>query len=233
MDVTNETIDKLLSLAPANIIEVDGLKYSDKLITPVKTPLTERLEFSTLEGLVDFAKSEKFPVQSFIVHITSPTNVVICDDKLDEWGRRKVYASANAIGCDFKFGLYYSVEEFIIKLSTQFDQAGSDIVKLLALVGNVREENVRQTRDDGIAQEVVVRKGAKFENAEIPRLVALAPYRTFREIEQPRSPFMPRAKDGPQFALFDAVGDLWKLQAVNEIKYYLADKFGNGVLILR
>lgn len=63
----------------------------------------------------------------------------------------------------------------------------------------------------------------------MPNPVYLAPYRTFREVTQPLSPFVLRMKQGregglPTVALFEADGGKWKLDAIAFIRDFLREK---------
>ena len=59
----------------------------------------------------------------------------------------------------------------------------------------------------------------------VPNPVALVPFRTFIEVEQPESKFVFRVKDGPQMGLFEADGGEWRLAAMLRIKEYLEGSF--------
>lgn len=51
-------------------------------------------------------------------------------------------------------------------------------------------------------------------------------YRTFMEIEQPESEFVFRARKAdslPHFALFEADGGAWRIEAMKRIKAYLEE----------
>lgn len=55
----------------------------------------------------------------------------------------------------------------------------------------------------------------------MPNPVVLAPYRTFTEVEQPKSPFVFRIRqtgDEVQAALFAADADAWKREAIANIR---------------
>lgn len=70
---------------------------------------------------------------------------------------------------------------------------------------------------------------ARVEEISVPNPVFLAPFRTFREITQPLSPFVLRMKQGregglPTVALFEADGGKWKLDAIQFIRDYLEGK---------
>ena len=64
------------------------------------------------------------------------------------------------------------------------------------------------------------------EQVEIKPYVNLAPYRIFPECQQIFSKFIFRAKVGdnmtPQLMLTEADGGLWKVDAINEVRRFLA-----------
>ncbi|MDR2054492.1 MAG: hypothetical protein LBQ10_01270 [Desulfovibrio sp.] len=49
----------------------------------------------------------------------------------------------------------------------------------------------------------------------------LRPYRTFNEVEQPVSPFVFRAQEGPRFALIEADNGAWESVAMKSIKEFM------------
>jgi len=124
----------------------------------------------------------------------------------------------------FPWGRFIDPEEFIIRAQSQFVET-EDLAKIRAIVGNVKSEEVFQFSDDGISQQVTAKTGiARVENVVLPPRVKLAPYRTFVEIEQPISEFIFRAKkanETPNFALFEADGGAWRIEAMKRIKAYL------------
>lgn len=101
---------------------------------------------------------------------------------------------------------------------------------LLKVVGNVKEENVRETGDNGIAQAVTIKTGvASAADVLVPNPVSLAPYRTFLEVEQPASSFIFRMKDGPSGAIFEADGGAWRNQAIANVREYLATELESEI----
>jgi hypothetical protein len=70
--------------------------------------------------------------------------------------------------------------------------------------------------------------------ALVKGLVRLAPWRTFREVAQPVSSFLFRvqkAGDLPQFALFEADGSAWKLEAVANIARMLSAGVTEAIVV--
>lgn len=62
---------------------------------------------------------------------------------------------------------------------------------------------------------------AKLNDVVVPNPVTLAPYRTFPEIEQPKSKFIFRMQSGPTATLFEADGGAWRNEAMKNIKVWL------------
>ena len=99
--------------------------------------------------------------------------------------------------------------------------------------------SVRETKDDGVAQEVSTSRGVHVLSASrVPNPVFLKPFRTFLEVEQPESGFVLRMKPGgpgqekPQIALFECDGGRWEVQAVESIAAWLTEQVP-GVAVIR
>ncbi|MNI88466.1 hypothetical protein D3C73_1457690 [compost metagenome] len=108
---------------------------------------------------------------------------------------------------------------------------------MLRLVGNIKEQQIRSTGDDGISQAVTTSGGVKLVTDEkVPNPVQLKPFRTFVEVPQPVCSFVFRLQDGPRAAIFEADGGAWKLQAIASIKEYLyqalEDEIKDGKVVI-
>jgi len=204
---------------------------------PPRDPVPTTLKINTLTGLIDYVVKGADAVvgdeRGLMVHIVSERQVDVISGVFGRGWQRRSYASATADAVlsksDFRFGEFYDCESFVIKLLSLFeDFEGRSAV--LKIVGNIKEENVRQTGDDGVTQTVTARSGiARVEEVPVPNPVFLAPFRTFREVTQPLSPFVLRMKQGregslPTVALFEADGGKWKLDAIQFIREYLSGK---------
>lgn len=211
---------------------------------PAPTPLA----LTTLTGLVDYleANPDGLAKDGLIVHVASPTSVVLLtslESKADApagsvWSlvNRWSHAVANYAPPNAGLGDFMDSERFVILLQALFFRT-DDREKVLGLVGNLKEEAVRQTEDDGITQTVTARAGLVTSAAvQVPNPVQLAPYRTFTEVAQPISKFILRlrsagAGERPQCGLFEADGGAWKAEAIQTVKDYLVGKLP-GVTIL-
>ena len=91
--------------------------------------------------------------------------------------------------------------------------------------GNIQAGTTANYDDDGVSQKTTIKSGiANKTDVIVPNPVALRPYRTFAEIEQPESNYVFRIKDsenGPAFKLVEADGGLWKNATMKKIKEYL------------
>ncbi len=233
-----EAIDRVIELARTEIIDVATRKYSTKKLEPVYDPVPQRLHLSTLTSLADYVEANFDQLESpFKVHIESPTLIRLLSELHGHFQQRTVFVEASHNEpSQFKPGTYYDLETFCILLRTSFVPT-QFIEDLLRVFGNVKGEAVAQWSDDGISQTVQARKGiALVEDVKVPSPVILEPYRTFREIAQPESPYIVRVKSNegkpPSVALFECEGEQWRLRAVDAIKSYLEKSLPDGTIIL-
>jgi len=231
-------IEKILSLAVVDRFCVSGRDYTSQTIHPVLEPTPDVLGVNTLTGFVDFFKGcEGDRGDDAVVHVESHEQVSLRSPLVGAFSQRKRFLVAKASPCSFPFGQYQALEEFIIALQSRFVDT-EDVGKILKVVGNLEDSDVRRYTDDGVSQGVVAKVGiAKVDNVPVPRIVRLAPYRTFLEIDQPRSIFLLRmrpGKDGapPSCALFEADGGKWKNEAIRGIKAYLVKQLPAKTVIL-
>lgn len=197
----------------------DANKASLKELYPI--PYANSLEVNSLTGLVDYLKSRPDCLFSpLILHVESPILVKVLSP-LNEDRKRECLVYAKAILDNFPFSRFMDSESFIINIMSLFDRT-DDAEAIRACASSLRIEGGADIKDDGTSQVVAVKQGATVQQAKVPSPAILRPYRTFLEIEQPESPFIFRVNDRADCALFDADGGLWKYEAMNNIKEYLA-----------
>lgn len=180
------------------------------------------LGVKTLTSLVDYIKSnEGRPITKSYLHVEDEETVSLFSG-LDSKGYRERLITASAIVPRFEYEHFHDAEELIISLQSTFTKTG-DRDLLLKVIGNIKEENVRNTGDTGFSQAVTIQSGvASADDVKVPNPVTLAPYRTFLEVEQPSSEFIFRMKDGPRGAIFEADGGAWRNAAIANVRDYLA-----------
>lgn len=218
-----EALEYLVKLGNIETYNIGDSVYSSQKLNLVPDSQPSLLQVRSLSGLIEYLKSNfdrDDLSENKMVHIISPTEVIAFSTFNRDYQRNE-YIKANAMLPSFSFDRWYDSEEFIIKLQSAFVK-NKDRDIMLKVVGNIKEENVRQVGDDGVSQAVVAKTGvATAGNVLVPNPVVLAPYRTFVEVDQPESDFIFRMKNGPSCALFEADGGGWKLTAMKNIKEYL------------
>src|SRR5574343_1536392 len=105
-----EAIEKILKLAPANLLTIDGRQYSDKVLHPCLEPTVPTLTVNTLNGLVEFFVANLGEElgdcrKNVFIHVLSPTEVRICSDAGGPFHQRNVHVIANRVEYDvYPFG---------------------------------------------------------------------------------------------------------------------------------
>lgn len=230
MTINKETVDRLFELAleagDKKVISNDAGNFTVGADGRVTRLLPENLSkdyvsVSTLTGIVDLIKhSNELSNKKLFVQITRPNEVRVMG-ALDEFGRRELLFISLAQLPDISFDQFMSSEYLNIMLQSQFVETDDRNI-LLKVIGNLKEETVSNTNDDGVSQGVTIKSGvASVAKVKVPNPVILAPYRTFNEVEQPESKFIFRMHEGMQGAIFEADGGAWKNEALQNIKVFL------------
>ncbi|OVE34822.1 hypothetical protein CCZ20_24535 [Priestia aryabhattai] len=218
-----EAFEYIVGLGNKKVVIENGQKYATGSMQLLAKPVTDSMRVRSLSGLVEYIQSEFDSEQRLMVHVKSPTEV-ICFDSLNENANRNNYIEAKAMLPEFSFDRFMGHEKFNIKLQSAFVK-NDDRDIMLQVVGNIREENVNSVGDDGVSQSVTAKTGvATVGQVKVPNPVALMPYRTFTEVDQPESNFVFRMQSGPDCALFEADGGAWQLEAMKNIKEFLEFK---------
>lgn len=234
-----ELIEYLISLKKDSIIyDNTGREFAFDKITELKPTIPQGIETYTLTSVIDYVL--KIPDEfynalnsPFLIHVKDYKSVELFAPATKKEKERKLIITAQALLPRINFDNFMDSEKFIIMAQSMFVQGEGDIAAVMQVAGNIREERVKQSSDDGISQSVVAKSGiAKVAEVEVPNPVDLSPFRTFAEIEQPPSPFVFRMKDGPSMALFEADGGAWKNKAIQEIKEYLESKLADKAIII-
>lgn len=237
--IPSDAVKAMQDSVKTEIIEVGDWTYVTRpVFDPPPSRVTEAFEVNTLSGLVDYIERGKDDFgNGLIVHVKSESKVEVVSNYWGRFKQRDQYACASVqdlfghSGSSFAFGRFQKVEDFIIGVQAFFVDT-DDRAALLKVVGSIKEETVKNTGDDGVSQMVTAKSGIhRVEDVQVPNPVVLRPFRTFREIEQPASPFVLRLQNGPTCALFEADGGIWRLTAIQAIKAYLTDNL-EGVTVI-
>jgi hypothetical protein len=236
--IPSDAVRAIQDSAKVEIINVDGRDFTTRQVfSPPKLAEPAALLINTLTGIVDYFRDERTVGDK--IHVVNHAEVRVVSGLYDRFKQRDTFVVAKAddvLGHGFLFGHFYEIETFNIALQSLFVETPVRS-SLLSLVGNIKTEKVINASDDGVTQAVIAKQGiARVTEAEAPNPVSLMPYRTFRELDQPKSPFILRLREGregglPLAALFEADGGQWKLEAIQSIRDYLKEELPDATII--
>ena len=230
MEDLKEALKFVTELAKAaekpNITEIGDRAYTDKELKAVREPRPDTIAVSSLTGFVNLvsARVEKFDPESVIIHIVDHATVELKSTISDRWGRRQVFVTAELPDVSgFKVDHYHDPASLVGALHVHFMQS-DDVTYLLRVASTI--EKVKTNDEVTATQAVALRTtSAQVEVIDLKPRLGLAPFRTFRDVEQPTSDFLLRVKQEgkiPLLALFEADGGKWKLEAIAKIQSFLA-----------
>ena len=219
------------------LVEINGEKYSNQDLQLIRhTDKASKIEFSDLSSLVSMIKNElaKFN-RPLYINVENEGKVSVLTS-MDNHKEREYPYSAVYSNRTFRFGSYCSYEDFVIALRSQF-VLNEDTKNLLEMLKKITNSNSVETEDDGITQKVTMQQGASLaSSAKVAPIRKLTPFRTFNEVAQPESEFLFRIRNGGDYALFEADGGAWKIEAKNNIRNYfetaLKEEITSGEVVI-
>jgi hypothetical protein len=232
MKMLKEAMQFLIDLRRPTEFDFEMRRYTDKVLLPVQVDLQKPIEVATLTGFIDCVGMcfDGHTAEDTFLQVEDYATVAQIAQEVDEWNRRSTFARAEVDQNTnrFTFDQFQEPESFIIGLQANFE-ATDDQKRLLILCQSLTSENIATAEDDGITQVAITKKGAALKQSQrIEPRVVLAPFRTFRELQQPRSEFLfrLRSREGmpPLCALFEADGGRWQIDAAKAVQEYLAEK---------
>lgn len=210
------------------VLEIHGKTYANRQLIRYGSPeRAEPVRTSSLVSMVEYIArcNHEFPADlKMLIHVVDPKTVRLISG-LDKERKRECLFECRAETSEFDFGYWYDQERFLIELQANF-QPNPDLNLLLKFSGNVEKQNTQSYSDDGTTQVATARIGvASKSDVVVPNPVTLIPYRTFQEVDQPASQFVFRLgnKEEPTFALFEAENNIWKNDAVSNIKLFFEE----------
>lgn len=236
-----EAIQKIISINKSKVHEIDGNSWYEgreglKLVRP-NVDRQECFMLGSLDGLKDYIEIEKPPDGSFIA-IHSPSNVALFTEPHQIDHARTFLASATPVDTHYQFGHSHGIEHFLILLQTGFatypsaegDNAPESSIKdLVAKLSHIKSDESVTFEDNGVNQNVVMKnqlKAGEVSRGSLPNPVILRPYRSFREIRQPRVSFLLRMhknNDGVQVVLHESRSMEWVTKANSRIKAWIKE----------
>ena len=234
-----EAIEKILSLAPVELMQFGNRKYTTASLHPVADPVPSAVDVQSLSGLKDLIEAglNDLDDDNCFLLVQDHKTVILATTRVDHWAKRIYHAKATAALAEgFAFERYHDKDPFMVGLLSRFVPT-LDREDLLQLVSNLTAEAVTVSSDDGISQNVATRKGVALKQGITVKVRhKLAPYRTFTEVAQPASEFVLRfrqEREGaiPTIALFEADGGAWKIEAMQLVKGWLKSNIPNITVV--
>ena len=233
-----EAIEKILSLKQNATYNINGDTYSDNELVriPKFVDRPKPISLSSLDSLVAMLKVEvdsglNCPV---FVNVSGAKTVSVYTTYAFDYSRNNIY-TVTADTPDFDFG-WREYDKAMIAFRSQFVQ-DDEVAYVLSLLSRITDEASVSSGDNGLSQNVTVKSGISLVAKETIRPhVTLRLYRTFLEVEQPKSEFLLRLEAGGRIGLFEADGGMWRLHARRTIAEYLrvelAECIDNGNVIV-
>jgi hypothetical protein len=228
------------------LVHRDGRILFDATHEPDPKPLKvgSPIGLTTLTGLAAFVKEKiaahtdtdgengaEGDVRPMFLHVVSPTKVVLASAlTFGPLHQRETFAVAEVKRPQFPYGNQLDPEAFILAALTNLVE-NDERQRMLEFVSRITSGPVTVAEDDGVGQSVTVSMGVsgaiKGANA-FKNPVELEPYRTFREVDQPASPFVLRFSGGgpnqkPTIALHAADAGHWEIDAIENVKKWLTE----------
>ena len=230
-------IDKIVSLKQTQTFEVGGQTYTDGHLTRIP-PHVDRPECITVSGLDGVCKlirteMEKVGV-TILVQAKSYKTVEVMTTYLPDFSRNALYrAEADVPGLRTGFR---DRETALIELRSLFIP-NEGTAYLLDLLSRITDEKSVSSKDNGVTQVVEARQGVALNAmVEVKPRILLRPFRTFLEVEQPKSEFLLRVDANKGIGFFEADGGVWRLEAKRNIADYfgrhLADLIDAGLVVV-
>lgn len=240
--MNDEAVREIKALTERGLtFEIKGKHYSPvNLVRIGKAPLPNVFKVSTLSSLAEYLnKKIDHADHSKLFLLIDSVNTVLLSGHLTEEMERVLFVSCELPRVEeFPFGHFQNLESFLIGLRTKF-KPSADRDKLMSFCSKITSSASLQTADDGVTQNIEIKastSGVLKANGVAPSLVELAPFRTFREVEQPASEFIFRMRGGspdqaPTCALLESDGGAWRLQAIENVSNWLKKKT-KGITVL-
>lgn len=234
-----EALQYFMEMTLPPIVKIDEVPYNSRNLSVVYPPSNNPIHVETLAGFCAYVKGNPDclwePDLVLAVHIDDPKEIYLLSPPDELYCRRPKYIEAHADVAQPRFNQYMAIEDFMIWMMSSFI-ADENRLKVTRLVGNLTSEHTGILQDDGCTQVATVRAGiTKNSQVEIENPIALAPYRTFAEVPQPKGNYVLRLRNikdaPPQVALFEVYDCRWRLEAMASIADYLRGHLPEGTQI--
>lgn len=218
-------------------IEVDGRQFVTRNVyeVPAKRTMPSEMQFHNLSAFIEFLhKDIEGQNEKLFINVLQHDQIMVCKawDGIDPY--RHTYLKAHYdFTPNFKTGTFYEQQEFRIRVSSCFvmpdenynEKSSNEypIYQVLHHSGEIKTVVSETSRDSPYSQRVTVESkttAGDVSEDSIGIFKGLQMWRTWPEIEQPKSDYIFRIKNvgkDVHMALFDYGNDKWKYEARNAV----------------
>lgn len=238
-----EAIEKIQEMSSQTVISlgdrdflVNGSEYTEIYPAPIyPDPLT----VESLDAMVKMIIFEGLDKNQEINDGLTPLFVKVSDvgkvwcftgpmDYENRYERPVLYVAHATDVPGWEKEVTMNFEQAMIALRTRFVST-PDTEYALTLLSQITSGAHVTFADNGIATSIVTKKGIDLQaNAMIKPIIALKPYRTFAEVDQPESLFLIRISERG-ISFIEADGGMWRLTARKTIKEYLEQQLKDQI----
>jgi hypothetical protein len=218
-------IDRITELATPKTFEIEGRVYSSSDLYHIENMKCrpKPIEVTGLDRLCKLVRNEADHVgRKLFVQVKNFKEVAVFTTLDDEEERFRLYTCV-ADTPNVTTGSFMPYEKAIIELRSLYIP-NEDHTYLLKLISSVSSESKVTSSDNGVTQAVEAKTGIALNSmVQVKPRVALRPFRTFIEVEQPESDFLLRISERGEIGVFPADGGVWKLEATRNIAGYFEE----------
>lgn len=222
---------------------IDGSEYitSGEDYRIVRLPVLAPIACNTLTGIIDFINmqdsmlvDDRILLPPVCIHIKSHCEVELIGDLDNNWRTKNLWIKA---GCEVFDSncIVKPLEGFLTWIQSFFVQ-DNETNEILSVLSKITASNGVEVTDKGVALAVERKKDIHFkENDKIRSQYSLRPYRTFSEIEQPKSLFILRVHegvDGISISMNETTDPTWKIRAIESIKAFFQERITDSSITI-
>ena len=215
-------VEKLTELATPKTYETEDAIYASKSLVFVdsKKHRPRCIDVTGLDSICKLVRNEAGHIGRQIFVRVSDYKEVSVFTTLDGDEERFYLYKCAADTPSVTMGRFLPYKNAVIEIRSLYIPT-PDTDYLLKLLASVSTESKVTSSDNGVTQKVEAKAGIALNTlVEVKPRVALKPFRTFIEVDQPESEFLLRISDKGEIGLFPADGGVWKLEATRNVAGY-------------
>lgn len=218
-------IDRIIELATPKTFEIEGRVYATHDLELIETMKCrpKSIEVTGLDSICKLVRNESAHIgKQIFIQVKNYKEVSVFTTLDTDEERFRLYTCV-ADTPNVTTGSFMPYEKAVIELRSLYIP-NDDHDYLLKLISSVSSESKVTSSDNGVTQSVEAKSGIALNSmVKVKPRVALRPFRTFVEVEQPESDFLLRISDRGEIGVYPADGGVWKLEATRNIAGYFEE----------